>query len=232
MPRGDYQIGHTIVIRGGVRRILGCKASLSIIAPLNGQAQPVFRFAAGSGPFWFMEDDAARTLVPRRLAINFQAADAFHGSGPGTVFLEDVVGRGFRFHHEMVWARQFNPEGTGLHVLNDGGTLWILGLKTEGGGTLLETRNGGRTELLGSSSYTTDHGKLAPMLVVTDSQASFSFSEVCYSGDPFAVVVRETRDGVTRETTAADPRWAGHLTLLTAGTPVHIPIRSLGAPPE
>ncbi len=247
LPRGDYKIGHTIVIRGGVRRILGCKASLSIIAPLNGQAQPVFRFAAGSGPvvtveglntdfgsgpFWFMEDDAARTLVLRRLAINFQAADAFHGSGPGTVFLEDVVGRGFRFHHEMVWARQFNPEGTGLHVLNDGGTLWILGLKTEGGGTLLETRNGGRTELLGSFSYTTDHGKLAPMLVVTDSQASFSFSEVCYSGDPFAVVVRETRGGVTREMTAADPRWAGHLTLLTAGTPVHIPIRSLGAPPE
>ena len=94
LPRGDYQIGHTIVIRGGVRRILGCKASLSIIAPLNGQAQPVFRFAAGSGPFWFMEDDAARTLVLRRLAINFQTADAFHGSGPGTVFLEDVVGRG------------------------------------------------------------------------------------------------------------------------------------------
>ena len=116
--------------------------------------------------------------------------------------------------------------------MNNGGTLWVLGLKTEGGRTLLETRNGGRTELLGSFSYTTDHGKLAPMLVVTDSQASFSFSEVCYSGDPFAVVVRETRGGVTREMTAADPRWAGHLTLLTAGTPVHIPIKSLGAPPE
>jgi len=57
-------------------------------------------------------------------------------------------------------------------------------------------------------------------------------SSVCYSGDPFAVVVRETRGGVTREMTAADPRWAGHLTLLTAGTPVHIPIKSLGAPPE
>ena len=63
--------------------------------------------------------------------------------------------------------------------MNDGETLWVLGLKTEGGGTLLETRS-----------------------------------------------------GVTRKMTAADPRWAGYLTLLTAGTSVHIPIRSLGAPPE
>ena len=76
--------------------------------------------------------------------INFQAADAFHGRGPGAVFLEDVVGRFFRFHGEKVWARQFNPEGTGLHVLNDGGDLWILGLKTEGGGTLRDiTGNAG-----------------------------------------------------------------------------------------
>ncbi len=243
LPRGDYKVGHTIVIRGGVRRIIGCKASLSVIAPLSASAQPVFRFAEGSqpvvtveglntdfsgGPFWFMQDDAARTLVLRRLAINFQAADAFHGSGPGAVFLEDVVGRYFRFHGETVWARQFNPEGTGLHVLNDAGTMWILGLKTEGGGTLLETKGGGRTELLGSFSYTTGGGKLAPMLVVTDSQASFSFSEVCYSGDPFTVIIRETRGGETREMTLADPRWAGHLTLLTEGTPVPAPVSTPG----
>jgi len=234
LPRGDYKIGHTVVVRGNVRRIIGCKANLSIVAPLNGQAQPVFRFGDGAqpvvtvegmntdfggGPFYFVEDNSARTLVLRRLAINFQAADAFHGQGPGTVFLEDVVGRYFRFHGETVWARQFNPEGDGLHVLNDGGTLWILGLKTEGGGTLLETRSGGRTELLGSFSYTTDQGKLAPMLVVIDSQAAFSFSEVCYSGDPFATIVRETRGGETREMTRTDPRWGGHLTLFTAGGP-------------
>lgn len=243
LPRGDYAVGHTIVLRGNVRRLIGCKANLNVVAPLNRQAQPVFRLASGpqpvvtleglntdfsGGPFWFMEDASPRTLVLRRLAINFQAADAFHGTGPGAVFIEDVVGRFFRFHGETVWARQFNPEGTGLHVLNDGGDLWILGLKTEGGGTLLETRAGGRTELLGSFSYTTGGGKIAPMLVVKDSQAAFSFGEVCYSGDPFTVVVRETRGAETREMTMADPRWAGHLTLLTAGTPAMHP----GAPPK
>lgn len=236
LPRGNYRIGRTVVIRGNVRRLIGCKANLSIIAPLNSQTQPVFRFAPGSqpvvtlegintdfssGPFFFMEDNSARTLVLRRLGINFQGADAFHGQGPGTVFLEDVVGRYFRFHHQTVWARQFNPEGEGLHVLNDGGTLWILGLKTEGGGTLLETRKGGRTELLGSFSYTTDQGKLAPMFVIDNSQAAFSFSEVCYSGDPFATIVRETEGGETREMKMTAPDWGGHLTLFTARGAAH-----------
>ena len=232
LPRGDYKVGHTVIIRGNVRRIIGCKANLSIIGPLNGQAQPVFLFATGkqptvtvegintdfsSGPFFFLEDNSARTLVLRRLGINFQGADAFHGQGPGTVFIEDVVGRYFRFHHQTVWARQFNPEGDGLHVLNDGGTLWILGLKTEGGGTLLETRNGGRTELLGSFSYTTDQGKLAPMFVIENSQAAFSFSEVCYSGDPFTTIVRETQSGETREMKLTAPNWGGHFTLFASG---------------
>jgi len=247
LPRGDYSVGHTVVLRGNVRRLVGCKADLNVVAPLNGEAQPVFRFGSGAqpvvtleglntdfggGPFWFMEDDPERTLVLRRLAINFGAANAFHGTGPGVVFIEDMVGRYFRLHHETVWARQFNPEGEGLHVLNDGGTLWTLGLKTEGGGTLLETRASRRAELLGSFSYTTGGGKLAPMLVVDNAQAAFSFGEVCCSGDPFAVIVRETRGAETRGMTMADPRRAGHLTLLTAGAPVHGTTRRRAAAPK
>lgn len=232
LPRGGYHIAHTVVIRGNVRRLIGCKAFLTITASLNTLAQPMFRFEDAkqptvviegintdfsSGPFFFLDNVARRTLVLRRLAINFQGADAYHGTGPGTVFLEDVVGRYFRFHHETVWARQFNPEGTGLHVLNDGGVMWILGLKTEGGGTLLETRAGGKSELLGSFSYTTDSGKLAPMFVIDNAQAALSFDEVCYSGDPFTTIVRETQGGQTKELRRGDPRWGGHFTLFTAG---------------
>lgn len=234
LPRGVYHIGGTITVRGSVRRIVGCKAWLETLPAFRKAANPVFRFADGtaptvtlegvstdfsSGSHFFLENNARRTLVLRRLGINFGAADAYHGEGPGTVFLEDVVGRWFRFKNQTVWARQFNPEGDGLHVLNDGGALWILGLKTEGGGTLVETRNGGQTEILGSFSYTVGPGKMAPMFVITgdNSRAAFSFAEVNYSGDPFATIVREIRNAETRELFLDDPRWGGHFTLFTAG---------------
>lgn len=234
LPRGTYTMGHTVIIRGNVRRLVGCKAWLEIADPLRGQVQPVFRFENGrppvvvmegiatdfsGGPYCFLENVASRTLVMRRLMINFQRADAYHGIGPGTVFIEDVVGRWFRFKDQTVWARQFNPEGDGTHIANDGGTLWILGLKTEGGGTLVETKNGGKTEVLGSFSYTVGPGRLAPMFVIDNAQVSISFAEVNYTGDPFATIVRETRGAITREMKNTDPAWHGHFTLFTAGAP-------------
>lgn len=231
LPRGSYTIAHTIIIRGAVRRIIGGKAFLIIAAPLRGEAQPVFRLAPGTspvvtlegintdfsgGPFYFMEDNSPRTLVLRRLAINFQAADAFHGKGPGTVFIEDVVGHYFKFHHQTVWARQFNVEGDGEHVLNDGGIMWILGLKTEGGGTLLKTRSGGKTELLGSFSYSVGAHLPDPMFVIENSAATLSFGEVCYTGQPYDSIVRQVRGTVTKVMKKADPAWGGAFTLFTA----------------
>ncbi len=97
--------------------------------------------------------------------------------------------------------------------------MWILGLKTEGGGTLLETKNGGTSEVLGSFSYTVGPGKLAPMFVVENARVAITFAEVNYTGDPFATIVRETRDGVVREMINTDLRWGGHFTLFTAGAP-------------
>jgi hypothetical protein len=235
LPRGRYRIGNTIAIRGNVRRIVGCKASLQVADPLPGKAAPLFRFEDGQqsvvviegintdfsrGPYFFLENVARRTLVMRRLAINFQAADAYHGTGPGTVFIEDVVGRYFRFKDQTVWARQFNVEGDGLHVLNDGGTMWILGLKTEGGGTLLETKNGGTTELLGSFSYSVGRVDDSPMFLIDNSHVSLTFSEVCYSGKPFTTIVRELRGGAAREVQHTDPVWGRHFPLFTAGPPV------------
>ena len=122
----------------------------------------------------------------------------------GEVFLEDVVGDDFRFRKQRVWARQLNIENEGTHLTNDGGDLWVLGYKTERGGTLLDTRGGGRSEVLGGFSYTTTAGKLAPMFVNTDSSVWAFFAEVCYSGDPFAVRVQETRGGETKNVSNGD----------------------------
>lgn len=51
---------------------------------------------------------------------------------------------------------------------------------------------------MAQSSYTTTAGKLAPMFVNDQSSVYAFFTEVCYNGDPFATLIRETRGPVTR----------------------------------
>ena len=53
-------------------------------------------------------------------------------------------------------------------------------------------------------SYTTTAGKLAPMLVTEDSSVFAFFGEVCFNGDPFTTLVRETRQNQTRTLSATN----------------------------
>ena len=56
-----------------------------------------------------------------------------------------------------------------------------------------------------------------PMFLVDEAAASLSFREVCYTGKPYALIVRETRGGATKEMPRKDPAWAGRFTLFTGG---------------
>jgi len=96
-----------------------------------------------------------------------------------------------------VWARQLNPEVEGNKVLNMGGNLWVLGLKTERSGTLVDTRNGGKSEILGDFSYTTTHVTPGAMFVNSNASMFTEFTEVCYSGQPFDNIIQETRGSQT-----------------------------------
>ncbi len=111
----------------------------------------------------------------------------------GSYFFEDVTTNNVKLNQQKVWARQLNVENEGLHVSNHAGDLWVLGYKTESGGTLLETTGGGRSEILGGFSYTTTAGGLAPMFVTRDASVFAYFAEVCYSGDPFKTIVVESQ---------------------------------------
>jgi hypothetical protein len=117
--------------------------------------------------------------------------------GGGDLFLDNIVAD-WHFTKGRAWARQFNNEHEGTHITNKGADLWILGLKTERGGTLIET-TGGSTELLGGLSYTTTQGKLAPMFVSKNARVSYTLGEVCYSGDPFRVLVQQLRGDETKK---------------------------------
>ena len=72
----------------------------------------------------------------------------------GRLFIEDVCcGRLALAGSSPVFARQLNTEGAGVRILNDGAPLWVLGLKTEGVGTVVDNRNGARTEVFGGLLY-------------------------------------------------------------------------------
>ena len=199
---GFYALQKTVIIRGKVRRIVGTGGWVDY----NGQATPDFRIVDGASPivslehFSYMhgglEIDTRRTILLRSVS-DCDLTFSRKAEG-GELFFEDFVTHDLRLKKQRVWARQLNVENEGTHVVNDNSDLWVLGYKTERGGTLLETRGGGRSEILGGFSYTTTAGKLAPMFVNENASLFTFFSEVCYSGDPFAMLIRETRDGETK----------------------------------
>jgi hypothetical protein len=143
-----------------------------------------------------LEVGTGRTLVLRSVQdSDVRSTERVDGA---EWFFEDVVTHDLRLRKQKLWARQLNIENQGTHLTNDGGDVWILGYKTERGGTLGHTLGGGSTEVLGGFSYTTTAGKLAPMWVTEQASVWTFFNEVCFNGDPFEVRVMETRGEETR----------------------------------
>ena len=223
LPTGDWHFAQTVHVRGNVRRILGLDSYLVADDPLNSSDAPLFQIDGGT----------PKTVVFEGIDFGFgnKKVYAFQNNSPQTVVLRDILGWAYRnkpgagplflddvcmhceFDRETVWARQLNEETEGVHLRNTGGTLWILGLKTERGGTLILTNGGGRTQLDGGLSYTTTAGKLAPMFVNDDSAVSVTLGEVCYSGDPFTTILSETRSGRTKTLSRTDPAYGQRLAL-------------------
>lgn len=199
---GSYNLRSTVTIRGRVRRIVGLGGAINYGAGLK----PDLRLADGEAPVVFLEHlshvggglelDTRRTLVLRSVSdCDLNPTSKAEG---GELFCEDVVTHGLKLKRQRLWARQLNIENEGVHLTNDAGDLWVLGYKTERGGTLLDARGGSRSEIFGGFSYTTTAGKLAPMFVNRDSAVFAYFGEICYNGDPFATLIKETRAGKTR----------------------------------
>ena len=207
MP-GLFQLSKTIAVRGKVRSVIGTGGWVDYEA----KVKPDFRIADGESPtvqfehFSFihggMEIDTARTVVLR--SVSDCDLTSTVKAQRGKLFLEDVVTHDLKLNNQRVWARQLNIENEGLHLLNDASDVWVLGYKTERGGTLVETRNRGRSEILGGFSYTTTAGKLAPMFVTENASVFAYFGEVCFNGDPFSLIIRESRGTQTKTIKAGD----------------------------
>ncbi len=198
-PNGSYLINQTIYIRNNVKRIIGLEAAIV--------GQGIFRFENGNAPTVVIErldgvgsgiiHGASRTLVLSSMGLGTSGNKARYSNvGNGKLFIEDVVGGPWEFKGQKVWARQINPENSGTHISNNAGNLWILGLKTEREGILVETKTGAKTEILGGFVYSTSKPKTTPMFVNENSDISLTIGECNFNGNFYLNLVDEIRNGV------------------------------------
>jgi hypothetical protein len=205
LPNGVWTIRVPVELRKNVRRIIGCEARLYIDVPAG---QAAFKLVDGTAPVVLVErlelQPQQRVFIEqasdRKLVLSSCEGASLAWSGKGDVFLEDVSSKlpwtipaGRR-----LWARQWCVECPGTKITNDGGQLWILGLKTDMPGTLIDTRSGGKTELLGGLCFSSGNWKAEPMFSIADASASFTLTESSLSGNPYQTIVTETRKGLTR----------------------------------
>jgi len=227
-PSGVYVSARTIIVRGKVRLIEGFDSSLNPSGEAFSRGEspvPLLAIEAGTGDvtlnhlrigaFYahpvpgviFVQQDSARPLVLRDSIIGgLPTTVAYENTnrGTGTLFLEDVTGTPWQIlSPQSVFARQINPEANRTKITNKGGKLWILGLKTEGTGTNIETEQGGSTEVLGGLIYPV--WKIpadSASFVVDDSRASFIYAVSSYkpaaAGTNFAIQVYETQHGIAK----------------------------------
>ncbi|MFO7030954.1 adhesin, partial [Limnospira fusiformis CCALA 023] len=201
LPNGVWNIGGNLQLRNNLQRFIGTEATIlgsGTITVADGSADVVSveRFEAPNITFI---QDSDRTMVMSNMIIN----QYFNTSqGTGDLYIEDISGGPWSFTNQNVWARQINPEN--IHsprIKNDGGNLWILGYKTEDEGTLVETVNGGKTEVLGAYIL---HGEFGDIPVFINNESSLSYvaaSFRTFKGEPLpAVGVEEIQNLETRRT--------------------------------
>jgi hypothetical protein len=196
-----YTLDGTVVIHGSVNRVMGLNFSRVIghgkfLVRSDGTNAVEFSgIYSFGGAMPYFQDDSERPMIVRNSEGRVLA------SSSADVFLEDVAGTVAISHPAAhVWARQFNPEDPGINALNNGGTLWILGFKTENYGVKIDTRRGGHSELIGAHVYTGfGHGDRSTTFLVRNGAATFAgVRDITFSGNGYTNSVSEIRDSESR----------------------------------
>jgi hypothetical protein len=129
----------------------------------------------------WVEHACKRPVVLRHGKYNYTAFD-----GAGDLYLEDAIPGQCEFiEGQRVWARQYNIEHSDWNIRNYGADLWILGLKTERRGLVIETKHCGNTELLGGLLYTNTGTppEQPPGFLCIESNMSLIYGTSVYGGN-------------------------------------------------
>jgi hypothetical protein len=213
LPAGaEFRFDGEVELRGPVQRIIGLEGRFVT----DGKA--VWRLVDGKHPRRL--PDAPAVIIERAncrsgghgvriehasqrslVVSSWIGADVF-GRGKGDIFLDDFCGRlELEQPGQSAWCRQLNTEHTGTMLRNNGGKLWILGMKTEKIGTIIETVNGGHTDATGIFIYSNQGWTEGlPAFVIENSTAILAgLNERNYNRNPVSLWFRETQAGETRD---------------------------------
>jgi len=91
------------------------------------------------------------------------------------------------------WNSEANPKDGGFNIRQRGGSLAILGYKTEYGLTVLDADNGATAEILGGYLY---HGSELPCFLLGDARLTLA-GIVTHEG--YQPLVRQVRAGSTHQ---------------------------------
>lgn len=171
LPSGRYVISDVIDVPTKVRRIAGMFSSISV----SRRRAPAFKGETGM----FRVATAGAPLTIDRIAFDNMGSGSQLGvehSGPRPLVLQDVLAAGTGLVRRMpsggplylentccgpmvvagkngVWASQFNTEGSGVRIFNEGAPLSILGFKSEQNNTAIQNSAGANTEVVGGLLY-------------------------------------------------------------------------------
>jgi hypothetical protein len=215
-----YNVKGSVRVHGSVRHVLGLGFGRILGEGDTGrfvvddQSAPLVKFqhidAFGGTPVMLEHRGSTGAMVVESCGVRIR------GQGRGPIFATDCPATVELLEPgQAMWARHFNAEGnsdTGL-IDNRGGKLWILGMKTEGKGVRIRTREQGQTELFGMFAYTPglDENDRRPMFDVDNASfALMGIREICFGGWAYHVKVRERRGTETREwAEGRDGGWIG-----------------------
>jgi hypothetical protein len=202
-PQGYYDLnGATITVPQSVRRVLGLAwgGSGNVVFRVVGDTTDPLIIERFSRNVAFKVEHAGK----RPLAIKHAGSEYVPvANPPGDLYLDDfLAGTLTVTGGQKVWARQLNLEGTQSKITNNGGSVWVLGYKTEGMSVNIDNRPGGSVEMLGGLVYAVvttngDPSTSDTSFVNTDGRMSLMYSYLTGNA-AYTNAVRETKNGVTR----------------------------------
>ncbi len=214
-PSTSYGIYGTVVLRGKVRRLIGCESSLG---QTSGGAHQPHLFEPESRPTFILEDGEAPAVIVERFNTWYTGSRFLQQSKrdliissmsfyelttqpeAGDVHLVDVRTMDLNIHGSRLFGRQVNTEAAERpRCLNDGGVVWMLGIKTEGDAPIHHVTNGGQSELVGGFIYANKNFDPEKVMFVIDETSFFSATvgEWVIRQQPFAIA-EQTRQGQTK----------------------------------